>query len=247
MSSHPFCQRHHTKYVNHPRWHMYAIMNIIHDIISTLMTTALSIWHHIHFIHDITCTIYDMSSTEYDITITICVTSHNTCISDNTHSIFMTYPLYMALYRVLWQRNHFVTSQPLCLMSHPPYLCHHTQTINFIKPSVCMTSQPLYVWHHVHYIWHHIHSLGHHTTLCITSSPLYLTSQLLYLCHHIHTVDDITATIGVTPHPVYLWHHIHYFCDIISTKYDITTLCWWHRVRHMYDSLCTADDIISSL
>ena len=59
------------------------------------MTTTLSI-------HDIACTIYDMSSTTvYDITFTICVTSHNACISDITHSMFMTYPLYMASHIVL--------------------------------------------------------------------------------------------------------------------------------------------------
>ena len=88
-----------------------------------------------------------------------------------------------------------------------------------------MTSQPLCVWHHLHYMWHHIHNLGPHTTLCMTSGPLCLTSLPLYLCHHTHPIDDITATICMTSHPVYLWYHIHYIYDIISTKYDITTLC----------------------
>ena len=58
------------------------------------MTATLSI-------HDITCTINDMSSIVYDIPFTICVTSHNACISDMTHSMFMTYPLYMASHIVL--------------------------------------------------------------------------------------------------------------------------------------------------
>ena len=122
------------------------------------------------------------------------------------------------------------------------YLCHHTQWINFIKPSVCMTSQPLCVWHHMHYMWHHIHNLGHHTTLCMTSGPLYLTSFPLYLCLHTHSIDDITATICMTSHPVNLWHHIHYIYDIISTKYDIRTHCVDDATWHMYDILCTADD-----
>ena len=145
-----------------------------------------------------------MSSTVYDITFTICVTSHTACISDITHSTFMTYPLYMASHTVLCQHNHCVSSQPLCLTSHPLYLCHHPECINFIKPSVCMTSQSLYVCHHMHYILHHIHSLGHHTTYCMTSSPLYLTSLPVYLCHHTHPINDITATICVISHPLYL-------------------------------------------
>ena len=177
------------------------------------------------FIDDITCTIYDMSSTVYDITFTICVTSHNACISDITHPMLMTSPLYMASHTVLWQHKHFVTSQPLYLASHPLYLCHNNQWINFIKPSLCMTSQPLCVWHHMHYMWHNIHNLGHHTTLCMISGPIYLTSLPLYLCHHTHPIEDITGTICMTSHPVYLWHHIHYIYDIISTKYGITTLC----------------------
>ena len=177
------------------------------------------------FIDDITCTIYDMSSTVYDITFTFCVTSHNACISDIIHYMFMTYPLYMASHTVLWQHKHCVTSQPLCLTSHPLCLFHHTPWINFIKPSVCMTSQPLCAWHYMYYIWHHIHNLGHHTTLCMTSSPLYLTLLRLYLCHPTHHIDDIRATICMNSYPVDLWHYIRYIYDIISTKYDITTLC----------------------
>ena len=131
----------------------------------------------------------------------------------------------MASHIVLWQHNHCETSQPLYLTSHQLYLCHQTEWINFIKCSVCMTSQPLCVWHHMHYMWHHIHSLWHHTTLHKTSGPLYLTSFPLYLCHHTHPFDDITGTICNTSHPVYLWHHIHYIYEILSIKYDITKLC----------------------
>ena len=171
------------------------------------------------FIDDITCTIYDMASSVYNITFTICVTSHNACISDIIHSMFMTYPLYMASHKVLWPHNNCVTSQPLCLSSQLLYLCHHTQWINFIKSSVCMTSQSLCVWHHMQYMWHHMHNLGCHITLCMTSGPLYLTSVSVHLCHHSNPIDDITATICMTSCPVYVWHHFRYTYDIISTNY----------------------------
>ena len=177
------------------------------------------------FIDDIICTIDDMSSSVYDITFTICVTSHNAYTSDIKNSMFITYPLYMTSHTVLWKHKYCVTSQRLCLTAHPQYLCHHNQWINFIKLSVCMTSRPLCVWYHMHYMWHHINNLEHHNTLCMTSGPLYLTSLPLYLRHHTHPIDDITATICMTSHPVYLGHNIHYIYDIISTKYDITTLC----------------------
>ena len=156
-----------------------------------------------HCIHGIKCTIYDMSSTVYHITFTICVTSHNACISDITKSMFITYPLYMASQTV-------ITTQPLCLISHPVYLCHHIKCTSYIKPSACMTSQPLYIWQHMQYIWKHIHSLWHHNSLFMTWSPLYLTSCSLYLCHHTHTTDDITATLSMISRPVYMWHPILY-------------------------------------
>ena len=145
------------------------------------MTTALSIY-------DITCTIfitshtlYDISSTLYDVTFTTFVTSHNDSIYDIKHYKFMTYSLDMASRTVLWPQSQCVPSQPLCLTLYSVYFCHYTQCTNFMKRSECMSSQPLYVWHHMHNIWHHIHSLWHHTTLFMTSSPLYLTSHPLYL------------------------------------------------------------------
>ena len=49
-----------------------------------------------------------MSSTVYDVTFTICVTSHNAYISDITHSMFMTYPLFYGI------THSVMTTQPLC-------------------------------------------------------------------------------------------------------------------------------------
>ena len=146
MSSHQLCGRHHTKYVRHHRWHRYAIICTIQDIISTLYdSNPYYLWHHMHCIHDITCTIYDMSSTVSDITFSLCVTAHNACFYDITHSIFMTNLLYMASNTVLWQYNHCVLHSHYAWY-HTQWLCHHIQCINFIKPSVCMPSPPLYVW-----------------------------------------------------------------------------------------------------
>ena len=178
---------------------------------------ALYCWYHLHYIWHVIYYVWYHIHYVCDI--------NNACIPDITQSMFMTYPLYMASHTVLWQQNHCVTSQPLCMTSHLQYLFHYTQWINFIKPSVCMTSQPLCVGCHMHYILNHIHKLGHHTNLCITSGPLFPTSLPLYLCHHTHLIDDITATVCMTSHPVYLRQHIHYIDDIIPTKYDITTLC----------------------
>ena len=140
------------------------------------------------------------------------------------HCMFITCSLDMASRTVLWPHNHCVPSQPLCLTLHSVSFWHFTQCSNIMKRSVCVSSQPLYVWPHMHYIWHHIHSLWHHTTLFRTSSPLYLTSHPLYLtshplylCNHTHSIIDITAILRMISHILYLWHPIHYIYDIIST------------------------------
>ena len=162
----------------------------------------------------------------------MCVTSHNDSIFDIKHYMFMTYSHYIASRTVLSPHNHCVPSQPICLTLHSMNFWHYTQCTNFMKRSEVMSSQRLYVWHHMHYIWHHIQYFGPHTTLFMTSSPLYLTSHQLYLtahplylCSHPHSLKDITATLCMISHTVYMWHPIHYIYDIISTMYDNTTLC----------------------
>ena len=73
-----------------------------------------------------------MSFTLYDITLTACVTSHNTCISDTINSMFMTYPLYMASHTVM-------TTQPLC---------NFTATMSEITPTVSVSSLPVDQFYH---------------------------------------------------------------------------------------------------
>ena len=146
MSSHPLCGRHHTYCVRHHRWHVYAIICIIHDIISTLYDNSpYCLWHHMYYIHYITHIIYDISFTLYDVTFTMWVTSHNDSIYDIKHSMFMTYSLYLASRTVLWPHNHCVPSQPLCLPWHSVYIWHYTKCISFMKGNECMSSQPLYI------------------------------------------------------------------------------------------------------
>ena len=113
------------------------------------------------------------------------------------------------------------------------------QCISFIKSSVCMN--------HIHYLWHHTTLFMTSSPLYMISYPLYLTSRPLYLCHHTHSIHDIIAKICMMSHPVYVWPPIHYIYDIRPSMYDITTLCWCHHNRHMYDIICTTDDITSIL
>ena len=144
MSSLPLCRIYHTYCVRHHRWHIYAIICVINDIISTLYENSpYYLWHHRHYIHYITRIIYDISSTLYDVTFTMCVTSHNVSIYVIKHCMIMTYSLDMASHTLLWPHNNCVPSQPLCLILYSVYFWHYTQCTNFMKRSECTSSQPL--------------------------------------------------------------------------------------------------------
>ena len=90
----------------------------------------------------------------------------------------------------------------LCKKHHRHYLCPHTQSIDNITPTLCMTShshmcgifcpiqvitssfydiKPPCLCHHSQYIWHRVH--------CV------------WMCHHIHCIDDITPTVLLRSHP----------------------------------------------
>ena len=188
------------------------------------------------YIDYITHFIYDISSTLYDVTYTICVTSHNDPIYGIKHYKFIIYSLDMASGTVVWPHNHCVPSQPLCLTLHSIYFWHYTQCTNFMKRSECMSSQPLYVWHHMHYIWHHIHYIWHHidttSTLLMISLQIYLWGLILYICrHHIHCIQQhihyifpsqplylcLTPTLSMISHRLYIWHFTQYMFIIRYT------------------------------
>ena len=132
-----------------------------------------------------------------------------------------------------------MTSQPLYMKPYPVcratytlymrdyslYLCPHTQSIDNITPTLCMTSHSPYVWHCLPYTRHHILTLWPQSTVFMSSHTLYLTSCPLYLCHNTHSFDDITPFIGMTAHPLYVQYNITYIRHHTHILWDHTTLC----------------------
>ena len=168
---------------------MYVFICIIHDIISTLYdNNPYSLWHHMHYIHYITHIIYDISSTLYDVTFTMCVPSHNCSIFDIKLYMFMTYSLYMASHTVLSPNNHCVPSQPICLTLHSGYFWYYIKCTNFMKRSEGMSSQRLYVWHHMqHMTSYSLFMTSHHFIYDVMSTVSNITS----------TLSDSTSTVPV--------------------------------------------------
>ena len=125
----------------------------------------------------------------------------------------MLYSLDMASGTDLWPQNHCVPSQPLCLTLHSMYFWHYTQCSSFLKRSECMSSQTLYVWHHMQYIWHHIHSLWLHTIVSMSWHKLGLWHHMYYIWCHPYCVYDEPSSISDLKHVT---------ADISSTPYVIT-------------------------
>ena len=174
MSSHPLGQRHHTYCVRHHRWHMYAIKCTIQDIISTLYDNSIwNLWHYMHYIQYITRIIYDNSSPLYDVTFTICGTSHNDSIYDIKPYMFMTYSLYMASHTVLWPHT------IVCLHSH--YAWYYTQSIFDITQNVAILWQEVNVSHHSLYMYDTICTTYDITSTLYDITPLYLWRQVHYI------------------------------------------------------------------
>ena len=183
----------------------------------------------------------------------MCDTSHNASIYDIKQYMFMIYSLYIASRTVLWPHSHCVPSQPLCLTLHSMYFWHYTQCTNVMKRSVFMSSQPLYVWHHMHYIWHHIHSLRYQTTLW-HSHTLYLCHHTQDTCHHIQSSWAITYSVLIIAHVQYVWYQTHYMydiiwilCDITTTLYDITILYSWHHTHCIWCHIHSTCDITATV
>ena len=164
-TSHLQCKISQVAYVCH---HLGYTGHDIHSLWQPLLfltSHALYSFHDTHYIWHLIYSVWCH--------ITMCVTSHNDPIYGIKLYMFMLYSHDIASGTVLWPQNHCVPSQPLCLTLHSMYFWHYTQCTNFLKRSECMSSQTLYVWHHMHYIWHHIHSLWLHTIVVITVHPLH--------------------------------------------------------------------------
>ena len=194
---------------------MCDILCTADDVASTLspqttvfmMPHPLQPWHHTHCIRHCTHCIFVITTSPLishpllnDITPTFCVTSYVLYIT--SHPILMSW--HYSTYDI---RTTIMNPHPVCRSRYTIYrwhqshsLCHHSNCIENITPTLCMTSHSPYEWQCLHYTRHHILTLWSQSTVFMSSHPLYLTSCKLYLCHHLHCIEDITPTVFLRSH-----------------------------------------------
>ena len=141
----------------------------------------------------------------------------------------------------------YLPSDPLYLTLHPLYLCHQTQCINCIIPTLCMTfhtlcmiSHSVCMTSHEHFMTSHRYRYDITCSVSMTSYPIYMISPLLFHENKTTipgispTVFDITASASVWSHPLYQCLHNSYGSLQTGHKYDIIHTL--HHIRfRLYD------------
>ena len=109
----------------------------------------------------------------YDITPNFWVTSYELYITSHPilmSSCYSTFDITASIYETI---SSMWATYSLNMWHHCHYLCHHTHSIDYITPTIFMTSHWPYMWHHLHYTRHHSLTFWTHTTIWRTSHPLY--------------------------------------------------------------------------
>ena len=192
-----------------------------------------------HYIHSMTCIIYDISSTLYDVTFTLCYITQWPYLWHQTlygYVIFTWYGI----------RQCYDHKTIVCLPSH--YAWHNTQCIFDITHNVSIFWKDVTVCHHSLYMydticntWLHIHSLWLHTIEVITLHPVHSCHCTLYIWRNTYgntklisaicpTVSNTTSTVSVSSNQGYPLYHTHslydmtnYTCDILFSMHAIRT------------------------
>lgn len=172
MTSHTWQRKRFICHLTYSIWHYIHCICVIKPSVGVI-PHPLSLWHHTHFMYDITFCMHDnpwifMTSQSYR--------------DDITASIYMTsYPIYMIWHRLLsWPQN--------------DYTSHFTHSTWHHRHCICVVT-PLYWWHHNNYGSHppwHMYVIIH-TLYDITFTLYDINSQ--YLWHHNRCIHDIRSPI----------------------------------------------------
>ena len=117
----------------------------LNDITASLcmISHTVYMWHPIHYIYDTISTMYDNKTLcVVDTTLVICVTSF--ALQMLSHPLYHTKPQY------LWCHIHFWHDIKPTVSDIAPTVSLSSQPLHWYHTHFCMTSYPLYMWHHMH-------------------------------------------------------------------------------------------------
>ena len=165
---------------------------IVHNIISIVYDMTTTVWHHNHCFHDIRFPTYHITSTIYDISSPIAVTSQKLCLWIH-ENIFKIKHTVLGQYTNIYE---ITTSICVSVWSHALYRYYNTQCIYDMGPTIFMEEYALYMTSHPRFMTSQ-HSNQYISLLYLILNWIYLTTHSLY-CHHLtKIIDHIT--------PFYIW------------------------------------------
>ena len=147
MTSSPLYLTSHPVYLTSRPLYLCHHTHSINDITATLcrISHRVYMWHPIHYIYDIISTMYDNTTLcVFDTTIGICVTSFAL--------LMISHPLHQTKPQYLWCHIHFRHDITLTVSDITPTVSLSSQPLHWYRTHFCMTSYPLYEWHHMHSI-----------------------------------------------------------------------------------------------
>ena len=135
---------------------------------------------------------------------------HIQCIDDIIPMVFMrSHPLYMStsfpLYTTTYSLYLYHHSHCTCV-SQPNFPWYLTLCIYKIAPTICLTSDTLYMVLHPHFMTSRHIIYVFTCTVFMTSLTWYLTLHPQYQCPHNPSKFDLWTTVCMTSHPLYIWH-----------------------------------------
>ena len=165
MISQPLYQTLHTLYLSH------------HTLSADI--TPRSEWPQTHLLCDIICTIYNITSNLYVITL---------------------------LY--LWHHNLYIWNHIQYVGQNIHYTGDITATICVLTPTVYTTSHQLILWHHTLHMCGIVCIIQHIIASLLDFKPTFWEHHTHYIRHHAHCICVITCTVLMISHKLYFWDHI---------------------------------------
>ena len=145
ITSSPLCLTSHPVYLTSRPLYLCNHTHSSNDISATLcmISHTVYMWHPIHYIYDIISSMYDNTKLcVLDTTLCICVTSF--ALQMLSHPLYHTKPQY------LWCHIHFRHDITPTVSDIAPTVSLSWQPLHWYHTQFCMTSYPLYGWHHMH-------------------------------------------------------------------------------------------------
>ena len=178
----------------------------------------------------------NFTATVSDITPTVSLTSHpldqyyqTQCIYDITVTMCMTSSALPVTSHPQFRISHhfmYVIRSTLSNLT-PLYHCHHTHPIDDITATICMTSLPVHLWHHIHFIYDIISTKNDITTLFWWHNTRHMYDIVCTADENPPSLSHQT-TVFMISHPLQAWQHSpcirhHTHCFYVITQSPLTS------------------------